>query len=163
MLPTTTPLPGTTLSGQQTTPFGAVENQSLRESVKAYNNVYRFDLLISLRDLWGDKALKYRPQLYKLVSGTCTDIELHQFLVFFYLRCMAFSNFVTREFYFGDPSIPLIRRLVVPARERINSQYDKFRAGIENAGGRLLGQDMDFMYASMPEDYRPTEGCELVD
>ena len=158
----TTPLPGMTPSGQLTTPFGATENQTLRESVKSKENVYRFDLLTPMQETWGPLVLKYRDKLYKLVSGTCTDIELRQYLIYFYLRSPAFSNFVTFKFYFDDPDIPFIRRIVTPARDMVKAQARIMINKVYTEGGKPLGIDMDYLYAVMPKGFVPVEGCELI-
>lgn len=137
-----TPRHSMTQSGKRTTPFGAVENPGLLTSANRQNTIHRVDLLTVLKHIWGESIMKCRAQLYKLVSGSCTDIELHQYLKFFYLRCPSFSNFVTREYYFGDQSKPLIRRIIEPARDRINSYHDQLcKLDID-----VIGVDEDYIY-----------------
>ena len=156
---TTTPLHSTTLCGQRITPFGAVETPGLLESIDENTIVYRVDLLSSLQSLWGEGILRCRHQLYKLVSGTCSDTELRQYLKFFYLRNPAFSNFVTREYYFGNQNIPLLRRIIEPARDRIR----KYREELEARGFEVLGQDADYLYLQIDGEETPgIEGVERV-
>lgn len=156
---TMTPLHSTTLCGQRITPFGAVETPGLMESVDENTIVYRVDLLSALQNLWGQGILRCRNQLYKLVSGTCSDTELRQYLKFFYLRNPAFSNFVTREYYFGNQGVPLVRRIIEPAREVIQ----KYREELEAKGFDVLGLDSDYLYLKVDTEGTPDiKGAEQV-
>lgn len=148
---TMTPLPSTTLCGQRITPFGAVETPGLLEAIDGNSIIYRVDLLSSLQSLWGEGILRCRNQLYKLVSGTCSDTELRQYLKFFYLRNPSFSNFVTREYYFGNQNLPLLRRIIEPARERINRYYEE----LAGKNFDIIGLDADYLYLQVDTDVAP--------
>ena len=121
-----------------------MENPGLLNDVDDKLIIHRVDLLVALQAIWGENILRCRNQLYKLVSGSCTDIELRQYLKFFYLRSPAFSNFVTKEYYFGNQSKPLVRRIVEPARERIDTYYQQ----LVRMGLNIIGQDEDYLYFS---------------
>ncbi len=158
MQPTKTPQSSTTLCGRRITPFGAVENPALLETLGDYDHVYRMDLLDALRPIWGESITKYRSQLYKLVSGTCSDTELQQYLRFYYLRFPAFTNFMTREYYFGNQNKPLLRRIIEPARERISN----YVAELEERGINVLGQHMDYLYFTAEGNPPALKGVETV-
>lgn len=135
-----------------------MENPTLLESLSEFGTVYRIDLLTALRSMWGESITKHRPQLYKLVSGTCTDTELQQYLRFYYLRCPAFTNFMTREYYFGKQDTPLLRRVIEPARECISRYAEK----LAESGINTIGQHMDFLYFTLPEGAPELKGAEVV-
>ncbi len=135
-----------------------MENPTLLESLSEYQNVYRIDLLRALCPIWGENITKHRSQLYKLVSGTCSDTELQQYLRFYYLRSAAFSNFLTKEYYFGNQDRPILRRVIEPARERISAYAD----AITNSGINVLGQHMDFLYFTTDGNPPILKGAEAV-
>lgn len=159
MPPLTTPKSSMTPYGQRTTPFGAVESPEVLEVVKTMSGVYRLDLLKALRNIWGANILRYRCQLYKLVSGTCSDVELRQYLKFFYLRYPAFGNFVTQAYYFGDQEKTLLQRIIEPARECVDNALKFYTAD----GCEVVGQHADYIYFVPTKDDAPImRGAEPV-
>lgn len=151
MSPTTPPRPTTIPSGQRTTPFGAIESPTILETIKGRTQVYRVDLLVALKKIWGNWITEHRNLLYKVVSGSCTDTELRQGLKFFYLRSTSFGNCVNQAYYFGDQTIPLLVRVVRPAREAIQNYYESMVRLTYSTGGEIIGLDKDYLYIQLRE------------
>lgn len=136
----------TTRCGQQITPFGAIEMTNLSSLLVGKSNIYRIDLLTSLCDIWGEWITTKREQLYRMVSGSCSDTELHQYLTYFYLRSSSFNNYVNDAYYFGQIEVPFITRIVQPARKRIDNYKVKVIQGAIKVGGKVIAIDRDFLY-----------------
>lgn len=158
----TTPRPTTIASGKQMTPFGAEENQLLLERMKG-RNCYRIDLLLALREVWGDLVVSQRSALYSLVSGNCSDTTLQQICKYFFARSTAFSNYADYAYYFGDQDVPYICRLIQPIRQIIQQEYERARCDAVAAGCAPLGMDHDYLYVVAPAGLEITaEGWEPV-
>lgn len=152
----------TTVPGKQITPFGAEENPELLEKIKG-RNAYRIDLLLSLREIWGDLVVSQRSALYLLVSGSCSDTQLQQICKYFFTRSTSFSNYADYAYYFGDPNVPYICRLVRPARQLIQRAYEGARRDAVDTGCAPIGVDRDYLYVIAPADLVVTaEGWEHV-
>lgn len=149
-----TPQSTTTPCGAQISPFGAMTNP-----MASNNATHRVDLLVSLREIWGSSICNNRGLLYKMVAGTKTDTELHSLLKYFYIRHPAFTNFVNQAYYFGNQDVTLIRRIVVPARERILSYQSRCVETANAVGVAVVGFSEDYLYLGGPID---VEGCETV-
>ena len=135
-------------------PFGAVSSPMMNS-----NATHRVDLLVSLREIWGSNICNTRGLLYKLVAGTKSDTELHSLLKYFYIRHPAFTNFVNQAYYFGNQETALIRRIVVPARERIVNYQSVCMEHAAEAGVEVVGVSEDYLYLGGPID---VEGCEPI-
>lgn len=152
----------TIVSGRQTTPFGAVEDPSLLQGLPE-KGVLRVDTLSCLKEIWGDNILMGRQHLYRLVSGKVSDAEFQELLVSYYKRYSAFANYVDEKYLFGDTNIPLVTRIIKPAREAIG-EYTKtvMRVG-RIYSGTYLGNHQDFVYLAFTSDLLPEfdGGCRL--
>lgn len=158
----TEPLRTMTAYGKRTTPFGAEENPVVLERTKG-RNAYRIDLLLALREIWGDLVVSQRSALYSLVSGSCSDTQLQQICRYFYTRSTAFSNYANYAHFFGDPDTPYICRLVRPARQLIQQEYERASVDAVSTGCVVLGTDHDYLYVAAPNGMDVTaEGWEHV-
>lgn len=137
--------------GPQTTPFGAVENPFLLDSLRGNNNyLYRVDLLYSLQNLWGENICNSRQHLYEIVAGTVSDTQLQELLLSYYKRFSAFANYVDTAYLFGDSKVPLLQRVLGPARECISAYQQRVQSICRQYGGEFHGLDMDYAYFSFP-------------
>lgn len=138
-----------------TTPFGAVEDYSLLQSLPG-KSVTRVDMLSTLENIWGENILEQRDKLYKIVSGACSDDEYRELITEFYLNYPAFSNFVDEVYLFEDRNIPLVTRIVQPARERIEEYKETIQLQCRSYSGEVLGEHQDALYISFTGPIRPT-------
>lgn len=153
----------TTHSGQRTTPFGARENPGLQERTMAFPNILRVDLLVALRDIWGEDIVADRDTLYRLVSGDCTDEELQELLCKYYEESAAFANYCDEQWCFGDNSETFLYRIIKPARDLIE-KYRNIITGTLRANKCIChGEDQDYMYLQCLSQYVPSyEGGEKL-
>ena len=145
----------TTASGKRTTPFGAVENPELLLNLPD-KVILRVDTLSCLKELWGDNILMARQHLYELVAGTVSDEAFQGLITSYYKRYSAFANYVDEKYLFGEKSLPLVVRIIEPARAAIKEYEQRLIAISRQYGGQYLGNHQDFAYfafkhTSLPE------------
>ena len=136
------------------TPFGSVEDCNLLNTLPE-NNVTRVDTLSALEGIWGENILEQREKLYKIVSGTCSDEEFRSLITEFYTTYAAFSNFVDEVYLFEDHNIPLVTRIIQPARNRINAMKSMIQTQCRTYSGQIHGEHQDYVYISFTGPLRP--------
>lgn len=152
----------TTASGKRITPFGAVENPTLLQNLPD-KTILRVDTLACLKELWGDNILMARQHLYELVSGTVSDRDFQELITSYYKRYSAFANYVDEKYLFGERTLPLVVRIIQPAREAIQDYEQCLIAISRQAGGKYLGSHQDYAYFAFRTDYFPKfeESCQI--
>lgn len=158
---TKTSLNTTTASGRQT-PFGATENPGLLLSLPD-KIVLRVDTLSCLKELWGDNILMARQHLYELVAGTVPDVDFQGLITSYYKRYSAFANYVDEKYLFGEKSLPLVVRIIEPARTTIREYEQRLIAISRQYGGEYLGNHQDYAYFSFRTEFLPEfeESCRI--
>ena len=152
----------TTVSGIQITPFGAVENPILLKNLPD-KDVYKVDALACLQELWGENILMARQHLYELVSGVTSDEEFQELISSYYKRYAAFANYVDDKYLFGDENVPLIMRIIAPARVLIKENMEGIIRLCKIYGGKYLGVHKDYVYVQLSDENPPTIWkCERV-
>lgn len=141
------------------TRFGAVEtnNPSLYDKPLENKVIVKVDILDILRDYWGETILMSRDKVYRLVSGSISDEGYRKLLCSYYMKYSGFCNYVTDKYIFGDKNIPLIRRIVEPARDIISLHKTEVCSELKASGGKYLMETHDYIYyafsasSSIPE------------
>lgn len=144
----------TTVSGQRTTPFGAVENPELLNRLPN-KVVLRVDTLVGLKEVWGDNILMARQHLYELVAGTIADTAYQDLIISYYKRYSAFANFVDEKYLFEEKDRPLVARIIEPARQEIKRYSDYAVAVCKLYGGQYLGSHQDYAFFAFPSEKLP--------
>lgn len=130
------------------TRFGAVESNvpSLYDKPVPNKKIVRVDILDILCDYWGETILMSRDKVYRLVSGSINDDKYRDLLCSYYLKYSSFCNYVTEKYIFGDKDVPLIRRIIEPAREIISLHKNEVCNTLIAAGGKYLMETHDYVY-----------------
>lgn len=152
----------TTVFGPRTTPFGAVEHPRLLLNLPN-KVVLRVDHLTSLKEIWGEDILTSRQQLYALVAGTISDSGYQDLISSYYVQYSAFANYVDEKYFFEDQSLPLLSRIIEPARSVIQDYAERVEQVCRRYGGKLLGTHQDYSYYVFPSETLPElEGSERI-
>lgn len=145
--------------GSRTTLFGAVETPHLLSNLPT-GNLMKVDTLVCLQYLWGKEMLADRELLYRVVAGTVTTEEYQLLICKCYELYTAFTNYVDECYVFGENEIPLIRRIILPARERIDNYATGVIAAARKASGKVVGRHKDYLYILYPDGISVNfEGC----
>lgn len=135
----------TTASGIRITPFGATENPALVRQLPS-DGVVCVDTLARLKDLWGANILSSRQHLYRMVSGDVSDEVFSSLLVSYYKRFSAFANYVDEAYLFEDRNLPLVQRIMGPARAAIREYEAQLKHTCNTYCGEYLGNHQDYAY-----------------
>lgn len=151
-----------TAFGKQTTPFGAMEYPGLLLNLPN-KIVLRVDTLSCLKELWGDNILMARQHLYELVAGTVSDEGFQRLITSYYKRYSAFANYVDEKYLFGEKGLPLVVRIIQPAREAIKNYEQRLIAISRQYGGEYLGNHQDYSYFAFKTEFLPEfeESCRI--
>ena len=105
------------------------------------------DSLSCLKDMWGDSILLNRSLIYKVVSGNYdTEEQYRNIILSLCAKHPSFANYVDNAVIFGDKNIPLITRLIKPARAAIDEYTTSTCKLAENNGGRIIMYTHDYIY-----------------
>lgn len=138
---------------QSVTRFGAIEssNPTLYKSPIQGKIIYEIDTLTALQEIWGANILQARENVYKIVSGSCSDDEYRLLLRSYYRKYAAFTNYINGAFLFGDRATPEIERIVIPARRLIDAYADNVMAQLRETGAKFLMHTHDYIYCAYPQ------------
>ena len=139
------------VSGKRTTPFGAQEDPTILQKLPN-KIVVRVDTLACLKSLWGANILMARQHLYEMVSGTVSDEDFRDLITSYYKRYSAFANYVDEKYLFEDQDIPLLVRVINPAREAIKEYEKRIIAITRSHRGEFLGNDKDYVYVAFTHE-----------
>lgn len=130
------------------TRFGAVEisvpkiyNQPLANKVIA-----RVDTLACLREQFGDEPFICRELIYTILAGEHELYDVNNVFASYYRKYKTITEYVNEKYYYGDDSIPMLERCILPLRNEVNSYRDDVLETFTNAGGKYLVQTHDFVY-----------------
>ena len=139
------------------TRFGAKETNypTLYDSPLPGKTIVKVDTLDILKDIWGTTILMSRDKVYRLVSGNISDESYRKLLCSYYMKYSSFCNYVTDKYIFGDKNIPLIRRIIEPARDIISLHTEEVCNTLKNSGGKFLMVTHDYVYYSYNHDNIP--------
>lgn len=148
--------PNITLETTETR-FGALETNmpNLYDQPIKGQITIKIDTLDILCDIWGENILMSRDKVYTLLSGNTTDERYRAILMSYYRKYAAFCNYVTDKYIFGDSKVPLIRRIVEPARCMVNEHAEQVKGVMKFDGCTYLMQSHDYLYYLLPNDSRP--------
>lgn len=141
---------------QTITPFGMKEIDLLNPYENGVKDkfIVKVDLLLTLRDLWGDNIMGHRTQLYKILSGTLEDSEAYgELLASFYKRFAAFANYCDGQYFFGDNTQPILMRIVNPALDVVQKYEQDLINRYQGGGSKYLVTTHGYAYFSF--SYQP--------
>ena len=79
-------------------------------------------------------------------------------------RYAAFANYVDEKYLFGEQQLPLVFRIIGPARDCIKQYEERLIAQCQMRRGRYIGSHQDFAYfAFNTADHLPEfeESCRV--
>lgn len=142
---------------QHITRFGAIET-----SVNPYNQkihcrtsdvkTYVIDCYQCLEELWGKEICNRREALYTLMSGDSNLTKYKEAVAVLYAESPNFANFLNMEKLFGNQEIPLVERIVQPAREKVNDFIKNLTAFAQYNSGKAVMVDKDFIYLTFTKE-----------
>lgn len=147
------------------TRFGAkeIDKPTLYDKPIPGKVIVKVDTLDILKDIWGVTILMSRDKVYRLVSGNVSDEEYRALICSYYRKYSSFCNYVTDKYIFGDKNIPLVRRIIEPARELISLHTDEVIRILEQSGGKYLTTTHDYLYYAYMHDKIPeVRGMTLI-
>lgn len=143
----------------RTTRFGAIEV----ENSKVYNQpladkvILRVDCLECLRERFGDDCFICRDLLYTILAGEHHLYDAQAVFASYYRKYKPITEYVNEVYYYGDSSVPILERAVLPLRDTVDTYKQEVMSQLSNAGGKFLVQSHDFVYyafaksASIPD------------
>ncbi len=135
------------------TPFGVPE----LDNPKVYDNpipnkvILKVDLLELLKDRFDEPCFICRDIMYALFSGSHGFYDCNQIFYSYYKKFPSFRRIINDAYYYGDDSIPLFERVVLPIREELNKYMYYVITGLKDSGGKYLVSTHDYVYFAFKE------------
>lgn len=148
------------------TKFGAIETTEPKIYDRPINGkiIVKVDTLDCLRELLGDECFICRELLYTILAGEHQIYNCEEVLASFYRKYSKITEYINEKYYYGDESVPLLERAVLPLREKVNDYYSKVVEQLSNSGGKYLLHTHDYVYyafntsAKLPD----IKGAEII-
>lgn len=130
------------------TKFGAVEVSENRIYNKPINSkvIVRVDLLECLRETFGNECFICRELLYTILCGEHAIYDVNSVFASFYRKYPKVTEYVNDIYHYGNNSIPILERAILPLRERVNNYRDEMMKILSSSGGKYLLHTHDFLY-----------------
>lgn len=84
--------------------------------------------------------------LYNLVAGKGSKEELNNMLASFYRRFASYRKLLNDAFYYGDETITLFDRVVLPLRDSVTEYSLEVSETLSVKGYKYLTRTHDYMY-----------------
>ncbi len=126
--------------------------------------IAKADLLYCLHDIFGEECFVCREFLYSVVAGSCDKYDVAQLFASFYRRYPCVTEYVNEKYYYGDDSVPMLERCLLPLRDKVDEygsyMYDKMKG----LGGKFLVRTHDLLYFAFNSvaSLRELEGVEFI-
>ena len=133
-------------------PFGVpeVEYPNLYESPIPGKVIVRVDILDKLRDRLDESCFICRDLLYALFSGAKSYYDYADILMSYYKKFPAFRKLVNDVYFYGDDTIPLVDRVLMPLRKELNTYQQEISEYLHKKGGKYLTTSRDYLYYAFP-------------
>lgn len=105
--------------------------------------VVQVDTLYCLEDYIDESCFLVRDYLFSALAGLGNVTDE---LSVMYRRYPKFRAYMNDRFYYGDPSIPIIDRVIQPLRERIDEYTDRIFPMLKVNRGKYLMRSRDYLY-----------------
>lgn len=141
------------------TRFGAIEiSEPLIYNKPIPNKVIvRVDLLVCLQDLFGTEPFICRELLYTILAGEHKIYDASEVFASYYRKYKMVTSYVNEKYFYGDDTVPIMERSILPLRDVVNAYRDKVFATLTDAGGKYLVQTNDFLYFAYTPEARIPE------
>ncbi len=106
----------------------------------------KIDCLHCLDDIVGKDCFNYRNMLYTVLSGDNHDCDLNKAFGFLYGNFKDFTCYVNDKYHYGDDTIPIIERCVMPLRSTVDNYKKKMYQSLCDTGGKYLVETHDILY-----------------
>lgn len=80
------------------------------------------------------------------MAGEHPLYDVNDVFASYYRKYKKITEYVNNIYYFGDSSIPILERSILPLREQVNKYRDETLQYLDNVGGKYLVQTHDFLY-----------------
>lgn len=148
------------------TRFGAkkISKPRIYETPLSGRFVVKVDTLKSLSPLIGDEVFCERDLLFDIVSGETETGDYNKLVSSFYHKYKGFMSYVNDRYHYGDDTVPIIDRSVLPLRQEVNNYSSEMSAKLSNMGGKFLVNTHDYLYYMFrtKPDITDFEGVTLI-
>lgn len=135
---------------QTETRFGVreISEPEIYETPLTGRYIVRVDLLECLKDVFDDECYINREFLYCIMSGSEEKYVGKDVFSSFYRKYKKVRTYVNNKYHFGDESIPIYERCIIPLRSRVDSYHTEIYELFKSAGAKYLIDTHDFIYFS---------------
>lgn len=148
------------------TRFGAQEisTPNIYDKPVAGKVIVKVDCLNCLRDILGDDCFICRELLYTILAGQHPDFDVNDVFASYYRKYKKVTEYVNEKYYYGDESLPILERSILPLREKVNTYRDEMFQLLNNSGGKYLVQTHDYIYFAFIENAKlpDIKGAEVI-
>lgn len=145
------------------THFGVpeVECKNLYDKAVPDKVIVRVDNLNCLRGKLDDSCFICREILYNMLAG---NKDYQTILMSYYRKFQSFRILVNDAYYYGDDTIPIVERVLLPLRQEINEFAQKTSGKLKDAGGKYLVLSHDYLFYAFHDSSRvpEIEGAKYV-
>lgn len=139
------------IANESKTLFGVTEIDCPAIYDTPINNriILRIDTLECLKDEFDSSMFVNRDFLYALLSGQTSPYNYNELLQSFY-RCQPkFMEHVNQVYFYGDNDIPIVNRILLPLRKRIDDYTLSIKELFDATHNKFLVQTHDYLYYSV--------------
>lgn len=149
MLPVKLPYYSQINAQQHVTRFGVAEVDQAQIYDRPLSNnkiIVRVDALSCLQELLGSEPFICRDLIYSVLAGESPKYDPVRVFASFYRKYSGITSYVNDKYYYGDDSIPIFDRSVLPLREMVDSYKESVKELLLGRGGKYLIESKDFVY-----------------
>lgn len=120
-----------------------ISHPELYNSPLANKQILRTDLLRCLVPIVGESCFICRDYLYDVIAGKGDYATLFGHI---YRRHTQLQTYVSEEFEFGDPTVPLVDRCVEALRKQVNDYEAELKEFLAAHGAKYLVTTHCYLY-----------------
>lgn len=148
------------------TPFGVMEisQPDIYEKPLQGKTIVKVDTLECLRELFGDECLLHRIFIYSILSGSEYPYDAVKVFASFYRKYPSVTSYVNDKYTYGDESLDLFKRCVLPLREMVEQYSSEMSEKLLCLGGKFLVKTHDILYFAYNDatEVSKLKGVELI-
>ena len=148
------------------TRFGAMEISvpEIYDKPVSGKVIVKIDCLNCLRELLGNDCFICRELLYTILAGEHPLYNVNDVFASYYRKYANVTAYVNDMYYYGDDSIPILERCILPLRDKVNTYKDDLFQLLNDSGGKYLISTHDYLYfAFLPNAKLPEiKGAEII-
>lgn len=116
------------------------------QPLKNGKTIVRVDTLYCLLDKVDESCFLNRDMLYAIVAGESDKYDINKLFADFYKRYPKIRKYVNDVYYYGDGTIPIIQRAIIPLREEIDTYAIGVDEILHGEHGKYLLKSRDYIY-----------------